>query len=69
MITLLSAVLAIPLNLEPVLAKGRDGVGEFLVFLVALNDVVDGRLSLHVEKTDASIVSGLSIADISLMSM
>lgn len=69
MIALLSAVLVVPLNLEPVLAEGRNRVGEFLVLLVALNDVINASLSLHVEKTNTGIVSGLSIADISLMSL
>lgn len=69
MITLLSAVLAIPLDLKPVLAEGGDRVGEFLFFLVALNDVIDAGLSLHVEESNAGIVSGLNIADISLMIM
>ena len=69
MITLLSAVLAVPLNLKPVLVEGWDRVSKLLLFLVALNDVIDDSLSLHVEETDAGIVRGLSIADISLMIM
>ena len=69
MITLLSTVLAVPLNFKPVLVEGRDRVSELFIFLVALNDVIDDSLSLHVEETDAGIMSGLSIADISLMIM
>jgi hypothetical protein len=69
MITLLSADLAIPLNLEPVLVEGRNRVGEFLFLLVALNDVIDASLSLHVKETNTGIVSGLSISDISLMGL
>ena len=69
MIALLSAVLAIPLNLEPVLVEGRNRVGEFLLLLVALNDVIDASLSLHVKETNTGIVGGLSISDISLMGL
>ena len=67
MLALLSTVLAIPHNLEPVLVEGGDRIGEFLVLLVALNNIIDGSLSLHVEETNASIVSGLSVCDISLV--
>ena len=67
MLTLLSTVLVIPHNLKPVLVEGRNRIGKFLVLLVALNNIIDGSLSLHVEETNACIVSGLSISDISLV--
>ena len=67
MITLLSTVLAVPLNLKPVLVEARDRVSELFIFFVALNDVIDDSLSLHVEETNASIVSGLGVCNISLV--
>ena len=69
MVALHSSVLAVPLNLEPVLVEAWDRIGEFLVLLVALDDIVDDSLSFHVEETDAGVVSGLSVGDIRLVSL
>ena len=69
MVALHSTVLAVPHNLEPVLVEGGDRIGELLVLLVALDDIVDDSLSFHVEETDAGVVSGLSVGDIRLVNL